>query len=62
MGVPKKRTSRMRRDRRRAANNKVRTAVQTIACSNCGAAVIPHRVCAECGHYGGKQVVATKDE
>jgi large subunit ribosomal protein L32 len=62
MGVPKKRTSAMRRDRRRAANNKVRKAVQTISCSNCGAAVMPHRICPQCGHYGGKQVVAGKDE
>ena len=62
MGVPKKRTSKMRRNRRRAANNKVRTPVQTIACKNCGATVIPHRVCPECGFYGGKQVVASRDE
>lgn len=62
MGVPKKRTSKMRRDRRRAGNNKLKTAVQTTACSNCGATVLPHRACAECGHYGGKQVVAARDE
>ncbi|RPH70304.1 MAG: 50S ribosomal protein L32, partial [Myxococcaceae bacterium] len=31
MGVPKKRTSRMRRDRRRAANNNLRVAVQVIS-------------------------------
>ena len=62
MGVPKKRTSKMRRNRRRAANNKVRTVVQTVACANCGATVIPHRVCPECGFYGGKQVVAARDE
>lgn len=62
MGVPKKRMSKMRRNRRRAANSNLRTPVQTVSCSNCGATVIPHRVCAECGHYGGKQVVATRDE
>jgi large subunit ribosomal protein L32 len=55
MGVPKKRTSKMRRDRRRAGNNSLKAAVQTIACSNCGAAVLPHRVCPACGFYGGKQ-------
>jgi large subunit ribosomal protein L32 len=52
----------MRRDRRRAANNKVRTPVQVIACSSCGAPVMPHRVCAACGNYGGKKVTAGKDE
>ncbi len=62
MGVPKKRTSKMRRDRRRAANSNLKFAVQTIACPNCGAAVIPHRVCAACGKYGSKQVKPGRDE
>ncbi len=62
MGVPKKRTSKMRRDRRRAANNKIPTAVQVINCANCGAPVMPHRVCAACGFYGDKQVAAGKNE
>lgn len=62
MGVPKKRTSKMRRDRRRAGNNKLRTAVQVIACPQCGAKVMPHRVCVACGHYGKKQVTAGKNE
>ncbi len=62
MGVPKKRTSKMRRDRRRAGNNKVRSAVQVISCANCGAPVMPHRVCPACGFYGDKQVTAGKDE
>jgi large subunit ribosomal protein L32 len=62
MGVPKKRTSKMRRDRRRASNNKVQSPVQVIACANCGAPVMPHRVCPACGFYGDKQVTAGKDE
>lgn len=57
MGVPKKRTSSMRRDRRRAANNKLRSPVQVIACANCKEPVLPHRACAACGHYGGKDVL-----
>jgi large subunit ribosomal protein L32 len=61
MGVPKKRTSKMRRDRRRAANSNLRSSVQVIKCSNCGAPVMPHRVCAGCGFYDGKQVKAGKD-
>jgi large subunit ribosomal protein L32 len=56
MGVPKKRTSKMRRDRRRAGNNKLKSAVQVNKCSNCGAAVTPHRICPACGHYDGKKV------
>ena len=62
MGVPKKRTSKMRRDRRRAGNNKLKSAVQVIACSNCGAPVLPHRVCPACGQYGGRKVLAGKDD
>ena len=61
MGVPKKRTSKMRRDRRRAGNNNLKVAVQVISCSNCSAPVMPHRVCSACGFYGDKQVTAGKD-
>jgi large subunit ribosomal protein L32 len=60
VGVPKKRTSKMRRDRRRAANNNLRAAVQVISCSNCKEPVLPHRVCSNCGQYAGREVVATK--
>lgn len=33
-------------------------------CSNCNARVMPHRICPECGHYKGRQVVviASKEE
>ena len=58
MGVPKKRMSKTRRDRRRAGNNKLKTPVQTNACANCGAAVVPHRACPACGFYKGKKVIA----
>lgn len=60
MGVPKKRTSKMRRDRRRAANNKLGAAVQTIACPNCKEPVLPHRACSACGQYKGREVVAAQ--
>ncbi|MBL9037728.1 MAG: 50S ribosomal protein L32 [Archangium sp.] len=58
MGVPKKRTSKMRRDQRRAANNTLKTAVQLTKCANCGASVMPHRVCPACGFYGGKKRIS----
>ena len=57
MGVPKKRTSKMRRDRRRAANNNLRSPVQVIQCANCKEPVLPHRACAACGHYKGRETV-----
>ncbi|MFN0063328.1 MAG: 50S ribosomal protein L32 [Myxococcaceae bacterium] len=60
MGVPKKRTSKMRRDRRRAANSNLRTPVQVIACGKCGSPILPHRVCASCGTYKGREVFAVE--
>jgi large subunit ribosomal protein L32 len=58
MGVPKKRKSKSRRDRRRAAVNTLKSAVQVNTCSNCGAAVQPHHVCPACGYYKAKKVAA----
>ncbi|MFZ5468993.1 MAG: 50S ribosomal protein L32 [Myxococcota bacterium] len=60
MGVPKKRTSKMRRNRRRAANNKLKAVVQVISCPNCKEPVLPHRACASCGQYAGREVVAVE--
>jgi large subunit ribosomal protein L32 len=47
----------MRRDRRRAANNNLRSAVQVIKCGKCGEPVMPHRACSACGTYGNRQAV-----
>ncbi len=55
MGVPKKRTSSMRRNRRRAANFKIRPANVTL-CPKCKEPVMSHRVCPSCGFYKDKQV------
>lgn len=57
MGVPKKRTSKMRRDRRRAANNNLRTAVNVVTCLNCKEPVLTHRACSACGHYAGREAI-----
>jgi large subunit ribosomal protein L32 len=58
VAVPKRRTSRSKRNIRRANHDKV-TAPQLIACGNCGEPVVPHRVCASCGHYKGRAVKET---
>jgi len=57
VGVPKKRMSSMRRNRRRAANNNLRSAVQVILCPKCKEPVLPHRACAACGYYKGREVL-----
>lgn len=60
MGVPKKRTSKMRRNRRRAANSKLREAVQVISCPKCKEPVLPHRACSACGYYRGREAIAVE--
>lgn len=60
MGVPKKRTSKMRRDRRRAANNPLKAAVQVTKCPKCKEPVLPHRACSACGYYKGREVIAVE--
>lgn len=56
MGVPKKRTSKMRRDRRRAANFKLKP-LNVTKCPKCKEPVLPHRACPSCGTYKGEQIV-----
>ncbi len=51
---PKNKTSRGRRDKRRA-NWKM--AAPTLVKCSCGALMVPHRVCKACGKYNKKQVV-----
>lgn len=60
MSLPKRRISRARGRKRRAAN--MRLEVPTlIECGNCGNRVMPHRVCPKCGYYRGKQVLKPEE-
>ena len=59
MAVPKRRTTRSKRNMRRANHDKV-TAPNLIPCPNCGEPVVSHRACASCGYYKGRQVIAVK--
>lgn len=52
---PKRKHSKGRRDRRRAHDSL--TAINTIACTNCGQMRLPHTVCSNCGHYKGREVI-----
>lgn len=56
MAVPKRRTSKTRRDKRRASTWKL-TAPQLIKCPQCGEYKAPHKVCKACGYYKGRQVI-----
>jgi large subunit ribosomal protein L32 len=58
MAVPKKRTTRSRRNQRRSqAHGKV-TKSQLAVCAYSGAKVRPHTICPVSGYYRGKRVVA----
>lgn len=57
--VPKRKTSKARRDKRRASTTKI-TAPNLIECPNCQAKTVPHRVCPACGFYKGKEVIAVE--
>lgn len=60
MAVPKKKTSKSRRDMRRA-HHALRAPGYT-ECQNCGELKRSHHVCGGCGHYNGKQVVVQTPE
>ena len=56
MAVPKTKTSKARRDSRRAGNNNV-VAPNLSECPQCHELNPSHTVCKACGYYDGKQVV-----
>ncbi|MBF8982180.1 50S ribosomal protein L32 [Lutibacter sp. B2] len=59
MAVPKRKTSKSRRDKRRASNIKM-TAVNVVECPQCHEPKLQHRVCKECGFYKDKEVISVQ--
>ena len=60
MPTPKRKVSKARRDKRSANKGiKYRAA---ITCQTCNEPILPHQVCAECGHYKGMKVLRTKKD
>ncbi len=60
MAVPKRKTSKARRDKRR--NNLWKLSAPTLVkCSHCGAYKRPHRLCTACGYYDGREVIKVED-
>jgi large subunit ribosomal protein L32 len=55
MAVPKKRTSRARRDKRRATHRAPKARLNE--CPRCHSPRLPHRVCPTCGTYAGREVI-----
>ncbi|MGI6343669.1 MAG: 50S ribosomal protein L32 [Bacillota bacterium] len=56
MAVPKQKTSKSRRDQRKA-NWKLR-APGLVECPQCREARRPHRACPHCGYYKNREVIA----
>ena len=60
MAVPKRRTSRAKRDKRRA-HDAIGVSPRSV-CPQCRAPKLPHRVCASCGSYRGREVVQSDED
>ena len=56
MAVPKRKTSKQRKNKRRASSYRLGGAT-VVECPNCHEMKLPHRVCPSCGHYAGKEIV-----
>ncbi len=55
MAVPKKKTSKSKRNMRRSHH--ALSAVKSTECASCGESKLAHHVCASCGDYKGRQVL-----
>lgn len=56
MAVPKRKTSKARRDKRRGGSTHEVTSAPVNVCPNCGRPKRPHRVCPTCQTYRGREV------
>jgi large subunit ribosomal protein L32 len=59
MPVPKRRTSKSKRNKRRAHD--ALRAVNSVACPQCGEPTLPHHICRRCGSYRGRQLAEAKE-
>lgn len=60
MPVPKRKTSKRRRDQRSA--NKGLSPKAFSGCLTCQAPIAAHKVCQECGYYKGVKILVTKSD
>ncbi len=59
MAVPKRKTSKERKRKRRSHH--ALTAPNVVTCPECGEPRMSHRACPSCGFYNGVKVVASRD-
>ena len=60
MAVPKRKTSKARRDKRRSTVWKI-SDPSFVKCSRCGEFKRSLRVCPSCGYYNGREVIKVED-
>ncbi|MDN5344317.1 MAG: large subunit ribosomal protein [Clostridia bacterium] len=56
MGVPKRRVSRARKNKRRSIWGKIASPT-LVECPQCHQLKLNHRVCPKCGYYKGREVI-----
>ena len=59
MALPKHKTSKSRRDKRRT-HQKIDAPILS-TCAQCGERKLPHHACPNCGTYKGRAVIQKKD-
>jgi large subunit ribosomal protein L32 len=59
MAVPKRKTSKSKRDKRRTHYKAV--APNVVLCPSCKEPKLPHMVCPKCGMYRGKKYLVTEE-
>jgi len=59
MAVPKKKSSKSRRNMRRQQWVNRQASAATVSCPNCNEPKRPHTVCT-CGHYDGRAVIRVR--
>ena len=60
MGVPKRRTSPAKRDKRRT--HKKLSPSNFSLCPQCHEPLLPHNICRHCGYYKGKEIIKVEEE
>ena len=60
MAVPKRKTSKSKRDKRRTHQKVATPTVST--CPECGEPTQPHHACPHCGVYKGRQVTDKEED
>jgi large subunit ribosomal protein L32 len=60
MPMPKRKTSKSRRDKRRTHWNLKEVNLEE--CPRCHEMKLPHRACLECGYYNGKEIIPSSEK